>query len=141
MPPATAGSIGPHHPDSPVLGRGGGTPRGARPDAEATPWANRSPRRTAWQRTACSVPTGDLEGRGAFGHTVSMSQARGKEAPVAKPAPSKDVGVAVKRDGKWYQIVTVRRTGTETKEVPGRRTDNKLVAAEWLAAALLESSL
>lgn len=69
-------------------------------------------------------------------------QQQGKRpALTVVPQPAKDVGVAVKRDGKWYQLVTIRRVGSETKEHPGRRTDNKLVAAEWLAAALLESNL
>lgn len=63
---------------------------------------------------------------------------RGK---VKAPTPERDVGVAVKRDGKFYQIVTVQKGDGAPREVTGRRTDNKIVAAEWLTAAFLESAL
>jgi len=64
---------------------------------------------------------------------------KGQEA--APIQPDGVLAVAVKRDGKWYQIVIVLRLKGETKEAPGRRTDNKLIAAEWLSAALLETKL
>ena len=71
------------------------------------------------------MPTGDLEGRVLGAYTGRMEPARQQQKKGTPPVavkPEKDVGVAVKRDGKFYQIVTIRKDGDgKAREVPGRR--------------------